>query len=625
MRPGAGDRVAWAAAVLVAAQLLLAVGVARDKPGTVVDDPYYGEVLFHFYQRDDFTALTHLLAARQVGRLDQHKAEAELLLGGLYLSYGQHREAGRIFEFLLDSEPSASVRDRAWFYLGKVRFQRGLFADALLALEQVGDELPEGLAAEYYLLRAQSHMGLEQYAQAAAVLHEREGSEDWLAYGRYNLGVALVRMGDQAAGAKMLNELGLLSSKEPELVNLRDKANLALGYTYLQSDQAAAAREVLRRVRLNGPFSSKALLGVGWADALQENYRDALLPWLELRYRDLLDGAVQESLLAIPYAYGKLAAHGSAADHYINAVAAFDGEMAGIDRAIQRANSGQLVPRLLFDDDPEIGHWYWQLGEIKDNSDGRYLYHLVANHDFQEGLRNYRDLVALQGYLQQWSAKLVAYQDMVDTRQQAYDQRLPIIDARLSELSLPSIRARRDEAAARLARARQARDVAELATADERYHWDSLMALEANPALNLPAAEDARQRQRILKGVLLWNFDREFNYRVWQQTRKLVELDALLAQAEAGVDENAKARRGIPEELRLYRGRIAALAPRIDEMQLKLAAALGGQERRLQALAVRELEAQKERLATYRVQARFALATIYDRANAAAAGTELKP
>jgi hypothetical protein len=32
-----------------------------------------------------------------------------------------------------------------------------------------------------------------------------------------------------------------------------------------------------------------------------------------------------------------------------------------------------------------------------------------------------------------------------------------------------------------------------------------------------------------------------------------------------------------------------------------------------------ELEAQKERLATYRVQARFALATIYDRANATAA------
>jgi hypothetical protein len=33
-------------------------------------------------------------------------------------------------------------------------------------------------------------------------------------------------------------------------------------------------------------------------------------------------------------------------------------------------------------------------------------------------------------------------------------------------------------------------------------------------------------------------------------------------------------------------------------------------------MAVRELDAQRERLASYRVQARFALATIYDRAGA---------
>jgi hypothetical protein len=36
----------------------------------------------------------------------------------------------------------------------------------------------------------------------------------------------------------------------------------------------------------------------------------------------------------------------------------------------------------------------------------------------------------------------------------------------------------------------------------------------------------------------------------------------------------------------------------------------------LQFLAIAELEAQKERLHTYQVQARFALATIYDQATA---------
>ena len=68
-----------------------------------------------------------------------------------------------------------------------------------------------------------------------------------------------------------------------------------------------------------------------------ENYRAALVPWLELQDRDLLDSAVQESLLAVPYAFGRLEAHGSAAEHYQYALAAFDGEMQRLDTTIERA------------------------------------------------------------------------------------------------------------------------------------------------------------------------------------------------------------------------------------------------------------------------------------------------
>ena len=84
MRPGAGERRARVAVLLAAALCFGPVaGEARDKPGTEVQDPHYGEVLFHFYQQDDFTALTHLLASRSTGRLEDHKAEAELLRGAL--------------------------------------------------------------------------------------------------------------------------------------------------------------------------------------------------------------------------------------------------------------------------------------------------------------------------------------------------------------------------------------------------------------------------------------------------------------------------------------------------------------------------------------------------------------
>ena len=74
----------------------------KKKKGTTVKDLYYGEVLFHFYQQHDFEALTKLLVARHAARLPNHTEEAELLLGGLYLAYGQHEQAGAIFARLLN-------------------------------------------------------------------------------------------------------------------------------------------------------------------------------------------------------------------------------------------------------------------------------------------------------------------------------------------------------------------------------------------------------------------------------------------------------------------------------------------------------------------------------------------
>jgi hypothetical protein len=67
-----------------------------DKDGPtpiVVKEPHYGEILYYFYQEDYFPAIVRVLAAQEQDQLAAHAAEAELLKGGLYLSYGHHLEA----------------------------------------------------------------------------------------------------------------------------------------------------------------------------------------------------------------------------------------------------------------------------------------------------------------------------------------------------------------------------------------------------------------------------------------------------------------------------------------------------------------------------------------------------
>ena len=68
---------------------------------------------------------------------------------------------------------------------------------------------------------------------------------------------------------------------------------------------------------------------------------------------------------------------------------------------------------------------------------------------------------------------------------------------------------------------------------------------------------------------------------------------------------------------RPFAARIVELDKRIRGLVPRVAALSREQQGQVQELAVAELERQKERLATYATQARYAVAQLYDRANLA--------
>ena len=221
-------------------------------PPHVVQDLQYGDVLFYFFQDDYFDSITRLLAAREQNRIPHTEGEAELLLGGLYLSLGQHVEAGRIFEALLKQNTSEAVRNRAWFYLGKVWYQRGYLEESERALRQVSDKMDPRIDAERYMLIAQLMMKQGRYDDAIAALSNWHGAPDWTAYAQFNLGVALVRKERLTEAARYLDRVGTMQTRSPELLALKDKANLALGFALLQAQRAAEAKPILQRIRLEG-------------------------------------------------------------------------------------------------------------------------------------------------------------------------------------------------------------------------------------------------------------------------------------------------------------------------------------------------------------------------------------
>lgn len=586
----------------------------------VVRDPHYGDVLFHFYKGDYFESLVRLTAAQKQDLVENHDEEAELLRGGLALSYGLHEEAGIIFDALLAKTTKPEIRDRTWFFMAKIRYQRGYLAAADQALNSIGGELPKELEPERRMIQAQVMIQQERFAEAIELLDGWRGTKGWRDYARYNLGVALVRSGNFADGAALLDRVGRLSDKRSEMRGLKDKANVALGYTWLQNEQPERARPILQRVRLNGPFSNKALLGVGWADSDRGDFQAALTPWTELQDRDLLDPAVQESLLAVPYALGKLNATRQSAAQYESAIVSFSEEQKRLEAAIVDIDSGRMLERLLADPEAEgrFG-WYWELERMPDTTEGRYLYHLMASHEFQEGLKNYRDSLALRENLINWKEKTTVFEEILATRSQGYARRLPRIEASLEAADIEDMRARQSAMLDRLARIERSRDVMALAPKREQQLAEELSVAEQHPVLaySTPEIEDARTRLKLMRGVLQWSAEKDFPARVWSQRKALNDVGRVIVAAERARFAVDDARVNEPARLNDFDSRIDNLRPRIDEKLVALEQSLARQRGFLHGLAKEALREQYKRLETYTVQARFALAAVYDRATAA--------
>jgi len=614
--------------------------LAKDPPQRVVKAPHYGDTLFYFYQTRYFTAVTNLMVSQHFERLPTHEDDAEILRGGLYLSYGLHKEAGEIFAQLIEKGAPPPIRDRAWFYLAKIRYQRGLLAEAEDAINRITHWLTPELEEERILLKANLLMAREDYADAAKELEQVKSKTGGALYARFNLGVALIKSGDTARGTAMLDELGKVPAVTDEYRSLRDKANLAIGFSALQTNQPEQAMASLERVRLNGMLANKALLASGWASVALKQPKAALVPWTELSAREPVDAAVLEAKLAVPYAFAELGAFGQALDRYKDAIAIFERENTDLDESITAIRSGKLLAGLLERNPGDEMGWFWNITELPEMPHAGHLAQVLAQHEFQEAFKNYRDLQFLSRNLTHWQESLGALNDMLVNRRTAFKERLPLVQAKERSLNIDALEKRRDQAANDLVAAELDGDGVALADTRERDLLErfervrKLLETAGNKDPD-PEVEAARhqdfylvivrettqsklvERFRRVAGALTWQLSDAFAGRLWDAKKSLREIDNGLVEA---IERDAALTRAQSEEPGRFDqlgGRIAELDQRLRAMTPRVATLMAEQQQYVQDLAVAALGQQKERLASYGTQARFAVAQIYDRARLA--------
>ena len=421
------SKVYWIRIMLYAAQFFavdLSVAAESKLIWDGLKNPGIRAALFDSYQNRHFRAITQLLAEQKLGRVKSTYEQASLVLGGLYLSYGFHYEAANIFENLLEKNQPQEVSDRAWFYLAKTQYHRGRLADAQNSLSKIKGNLPIALQEERLVLNANILIAQGEYQQATTILQKTKNRSDWYMFGRYNLGVALYKMGEELKGIEILEDIGSITAATKELQALKNKANLVLAYGFLDKKDLEKAIIALQKIKLEGRHSNEALLSLGRAYSSQEQYKKSLVPWLKLIERQPSDPSVQAGFMAVPFAFGQLKAYKQSLEYYEIAMQHFQQEIDKINKAAEAIAGGKLIEGLIRTQTGESVAGIWTMKNILNTPEGEYLWQLMASNEFRETLFNYTQLRLSLGKLEGWSATIDTLDNLPSKRTQAYKARI---------------------------------------------------------------------------------------------------------------------------------------------------------------------------------------------------------
>jgi len=367
-------------------------------------DLEYGPVLYEFYQGQYFYGLIEDSFALAAGNKIAHTPQAKLLSGSMMLRFGMPDSAAGIFNALLDTNSSTEVKNRAWYHLARLYFNKSDINSARQAINKIKGEVPKDIHIDYhYLASLVDHDGrhVEMVEEGIASLSNRLPQYSYLLF---NMAVTQLRSGDVMEAVGKLEEIAAYNGTDRELLLLGDRARHGLAQLATQAQDLPRAWQYLTGIRTTGLYSNRGLLSYAWTAIKMKMYNEAIPALQLLDQRSIAIPEVQEAKVLLAHLYEQEGAPRKALKSNLLAEKAFKEGLQTLDQA-RKIIARRDVPREFIENIEAImdeSDWYASHASVDYKKLTPFLIDLMASHPFNETLKDLAALYVLEDNLSYW-------------------------------------------------------------------------------------------------------------------------------------------------------------------------------------------------------------------------------
>lgn len=575
----------------------------------------YRHALYYFFQDKNLAAITLLELAKSKALkknnllYESSEREIDFLLGSLYFEYGLSGEAEKAFQDLLANKTQESLKNKVWFNLARVNYQRAEFDKSESFLEYITAPLTPKREAEKKYFDINLLLKKQQFEAAILKIKSYKRDNIWAIYSYYNLGAALLNQQQVESALLWLNKVTQYQGSDAELLALKDGTYFMLGLYFLREQQPQKALDYLSKIQIESLLSKQAILASGWAYSQLPDLKDQKVPnqqkalgyWRYLQNTQSFGEATQEALLALALHYQERDQKHQALQYYQFAEQLFGKLLSQYEQINDLIGAEQLQLN------------QQQYLKLEPNQQ-QILRLLFADFNFQQEIRRLNELLAIQQQLNLWDGSLPTLGIMLEQRQKAFQLKKPQIEQSIDLEQLAALKAKRDDLAQQVETIETEKHYLELANEEEADALDQLAFIESiiNKIKDRRDTSDEQATHDFLKGIVSWQVEIEFTPRLWQMKRQVQLLNRALDQADQAIISLADSSKGNEQKIQSLANRLDQQLSELRLIKQKVDTSLQQQKQHLRQFALSFLDAQKQLIVKRQINARYSIAVISD-------------